>query len=504
MFRRPSQSVRDDHGSMAILMMVSLVGLMLSALLVPSIITQSRASRFDATRVQALNAAQAGMDVMIGAIRSGVTSNIGDSTKLPCGPRSGVVNTGSVAAYSVSVEYFTFDPVSEPSPSSQTMQCITGYGTFDATTGVGTPGYARLTSVGSVGTAINGSSAARTLTSTYVFRTSNENLLGGQLQVSTADSNLLCLDAGTAKPALNTVVVLQLCTSSLPPAAQQVFAYRTDLTLQLVSSITAANPNGYCLTPLHTAPPVAGDSVRLARCGPLGTPVTYAQQWSYNDSGQYQASQADSATTGVLPDLCLNLATTAAGQAASISTCAAASRWVPTSSVGPGAAALPQWINYSEFGRCLDVTSQQTSSTFLIDYPCKQNPFPGAKTWNQLFTAPTIPADTGSVTGQIFTVKSGNYCLTSPGTAGGYVTVKLCAVGDVSQTWTISGGDKSLSYSAKYTVVNRGLCLGLGAPNAAKPEWSTITVDNCTGGLDQKWNASPNLLTATLTNVREI
>ena len=62
----------DERGSMAILLMVVLVGLMLSALLVPMIITQSRNTRFDSTRLQALNAAQSGIDVTLGAIRASV------------------------------------------------------------------------------------------------------------------------------------------------------------------------------------------------------------------------------------------------------------------------------------------------------------------------------------------------------------------------------------------------------------------------------------------------
>jgi len=51
---------------MAILLMVVMVGLMVSALLVPMVITQNRVTRFDSTRVQALNAAQSGIDVTLG------------------------------------------------------------------------------------------------------------------------------------------------------------------------------------------------------------------------------------------------------------------------------------------------------------------------------------------------------------------------------------------------------------------------------------------------------
>lgn len=487
---------------MAILLMVMLVGLMLSALLVPMIITQDRTTRFDNTRVQALDAAQSGIDVTLGAIRSSVTSAIGDSSKLPCGSTSGVVNSNGPAAYSVVVEYFTFDPVNEPYPSTKAMKCAVGYGTFDpgppATT---TPGFARFTSTGTVGTATNGSSAGRTLTATYTFRTSNVNILGGPVQIA---GSSLCLDTGSSAPPAGTAVTLQGCSSTSPPAAQQVFAYRSDLTLQLTSSITAANPNGLCLNSTAT-PAVSGNAVQLGQCGPLGTPSPYTQQWSYNDNGQYQAAQANSATTGALPDLCMNVATQAAGQPVNLSGCGGAANWIPSSSVGPGAAALPQWVNYKEFGRCMDVTAQDPNHYFLIDYPCKQNPFPGAVTWNQKFQVPPNPTNLASVTGQMYTNDTANgqkYCLTSPGASGSYVTVKACT-GSSLQSWTVYGGDTSLNYSTKYTIVSGGLCLGLSAPNAEVPAWSTIDVETCAGSTSQKWNAVPNILNSTLKNIRE-
>jgi hypothetical protein len=498
--RRDRELATDDQGSMAILLLVVLLGLMLGAVLVPMVVTTSRASAFDKTRVQALDAAQAGIDVTLGGIRAGVTAGVGDSTRLPCGPGSGTVNTASVARYDVAVEYFVTDPRSETFPSARAMQCIAGYGTYDTATGTTTPAFARITSTGSVGTPTNGSSPSRTLTTTYVFRTSNVNILGGLLMLEGAPS--LCADAGGATPTEGSVPVLRACTSATPAAPQQVFAYRSDLTLQLVSSITNAYPNGLCLTPART-PAVAGDPVKLLQCGPLGTPATYTQQWSYNDNANYQAAQADSATTGNLPNLCLNAVSQSAGQSLVVGGCG--NVWRPTAAVGPGAAALPQWVNFAEFGRCLDVTYQDVNYPFLISYPCKQNPFPAAKLWNQLFTAPSL-AGVVSATGQIYTtpvVNGTKYCLTSPGTAGGYATVRPCIAGSAQQTWTLYGGDASLNYSTKYTIVNGAMCLGLGSVNAAAGFSSTVVVKNCTGATDQKWNAVANTLNPALRDTWE-
>ena len=92
------------------------------------------------------------------------------------------------------------------------------------------------------------------------------------------------------------------------------------------------------------------------QCGPLGSPAVDTQQWSYNDNGQYQAAQSTSVTTGALPDLCMNVLARTAGRPVVLGSCG--SGWIPSSSVGPGAAAPPQWINFSEFGRCMDVTNQ--------------------------------------------------------------------------------------------------------------------------------------------------
>ncbi|MEO5831754.1 MAG: ricin-type beta-trefoil lectin domain protein [Nakamurella sp.] len=485
---------------MSILLLVVLLGLALSALLVPMIITSSRTSTFDKTRVQALDAAQAGVDVTLGSIRSSTDTIGGVSAKLPCGPGTGVVNGASAAAYSVVVEYFTVDPAGQSYPSPNAMKCVSGYGPYDLVSGATTPSYARITSTGSVGTPTNGSSPSRTLSSTYVFRTSDAYTLGGVVQIAPTGSASLCLDVGTA-PAGGTPVVIQACSTTTPPTAQQVFAYRVDLTLQLVSSVTAATPNGLCLSPAQT-PAVAGDAVKLSPCVPLGLPPTYTQQWSYNDNGQYQAAQSTSVATGTLPNLCMNVLTQAAGQPVIVGSCGSA--WIPSASVGAGAAALPQWVNFSEFGRCLDVTAQNVNSTYLIDYPCKQNPNPAAKTWNQLFTAPPNLTQLDSVTGPIYTTNGGvPYCLTSSGTDGGYVTVKTCVTGSALQTWTIYTGKATLSYSRRYTIVSGGLCLGLGAPNAALTTWSTIVSEACTGSKKQKWNGVASALNSAVTNTYE-
>lgn len=498
----------DERGSLAIVIMVTIVGLMLSALLVPIVVNMSRATRFNTSRVQALDAAQAGIDVALGQIRSAVSGTIGDSSKLPCGPFAGAVDSVGGQAYNVEIDYYVTDPVANPGAAK--MLCSAGSGTYDTATSAVTPSFAQLTSTGTVGVAVNASTAGRTIVSTYAFKTANTNIAGGVIGIYPASTAAFCMDAGSATPTAGTTITMQPCSTTTPPLAQQVFIYRTDLTLELRSSVSATYPNGLCLD--TTAPPTAGNSIVLTACLAVGTPPPYTQQWSFNDSGAYQASLSTSRSNGALgpPSLCMNVSGQTAGLPITLATCdgnvsSTAQAWIPAPSVGAGAAAQPQWINYREFGRCMDVTGQNVNATHLIDYPCKQNPYPGAVAWNQQFTPATIGSGQSSATGQFYTTTGGvNYCLTSPASSGGYVTVQVCGSSNANQRWKVSNGSKSLPYSSKYTIVDaNGLCLGLTVPATGEP-WSALDVEGCDGSTEQKWNADPNLSAPVLQNTREI
>ncbi len=500
---RPRVSLRDDRGSLPMVVLVTIIGLMLSALMVPVLLNQDHATRFDTTRVLSLDAAQAGLDVALGKIRASTDAQgAGDATGLPCGRLSGQVSNASPARYDVTIEYFTADPVAQP--STPKMICVDGYGTYDTSSGNFTPSWARITSLGTGGGG-NGASKGRTLVTTYRFKTNNANVPGGVIRIFPASSSSApaCLDAGSAVPVAGRAIALQSCSTTTPPSAQQVFVYRTDLTLQLQSSVSATDVNGLCLS--YTSP-TAGVAVTLAACQPLGSPP-YTQQWSFDDNGAFRASLSTSAANGTLSSVCMNVAAQSPSTPVTLANCAGGvtsptQAWIPAPSVGAGAAALPQWVNYYEFGRCLDITNQNVNTTYLIDYPCKQNPYPNAVAFNQKFTAPTIAQGAASATGTIYTTYNGtNYCLTSPGTNAGYVTVAVCGKTGALQTWTIYNDDHSLTYARKFNVVDaKGLCLGLTAP-VGSDAWSAIDVETCVGRGDQKWNADPT--TPSVTNTYE-
>ena len=495
----------DEGGSMAMYLTIAVVGLAIAGLLVPMLITQTRATRLDTTRVHAVDAAQAGIDVMIGRIRAADDGGVGDSGLLPCEPLTGSANEAGEAEYVVSVDYYLEDPVAEPTAAK--MRCVEGYGTYDPQSDEFTPGYARIRSVGTDGTQFAGGTSGRTLTATYVFLTSNRNIVGGRLRIYPAlsTSPQLCIDAGPS-PTAGGIVRMQACATPRPP--QQTWAYRSDLTIQLLSSVSDTYPEGLCL---DTQPPLTdGRDVELGICGPLGTPP-WRQQWSFSDSGSFQGSHSNSAATGGLSPLCMTVPSQNAGVIVILGACdrnvtSPRQAWIPEPTLGAGAAAAPQLINFYEFGRCLDVSGQNVNAVHLIDYPCKQNPNRDAVAWNQKFTLPNIPLDEASAVGQVFTTYNGTrYCLTSPGTLGGWVITTPCSSTASSQTWTVYNGDTSLPYSKKFTLVDStGKCLGLTNPSPLWPQWSAIDVERCTGASEQKWNADANLTRASIQDLDEL
>jgi len=496
----------DETGSMALYLMIAIMGVAIGALLVPMVISQTRATRLDTTRGHALDAAQAGIDAMLGQIRASVVGTVGTSSLLPCTPKSGEVNGIDDAAYTVSIDYYMADPVL--TPTTVKMRCVPGYGTYDPVTDNFTPKFARITSTGTDGTGANGGNPGRTLITTYIFRTTNSNIPGGRMRLYPASGSTaqLCMDGTSATPTAGTIVKLQTCTD--PLAAKQVFAYRDDLTIQLLSSITGTYPDGLCLD--ATPSPTSGRTITLTQCRPDGSSTKWTQQWSFNDDGHLEASKATSAADGGLSGMCINVASQNVGLNLTVETCGGSTgsptqAWIPAPSVGAGAAQAPQLINYYEFGRCLDVTNQNVDENHLIDFPCKQNPYAAAVRWNQKFVTPGIAAQASSAVGRIVTTPPSGVanCLTSPGTVGGLVVVDPCT-GASSQTWTVYNGNSALSYSTKFTIVDSGgRCLGLTDPVGSEA-WSAIDVEVCDGSTSQKWNATANLNSSVLQDLDEI
>lgn len=526
---------RQDEGSLPMVMLIMLIGLAMGSVLVPMLLNQVRSTVFVASRENSLAAAQAGIDVVVSRIRAATDGTKGNPTLLPCAPpprhqssgapMTGAVGTPNPATYSATVEYYVVDPVR--TPTAPPMLCVTNRGTFDDSSpdprnARTVPSYALITSTGTDLTpGSKGRSVGRTLTSTYVFKTTNLNVANGQLPiypVSGSDPAGMCIDGGSSQPSPGTPVFLQACSRTRPPSQQQLFSYRTDLTLQLSTAASTAYPKGLCLhTDTSTGTPVEGNTVVLALCSDLGTPP-YSQQWSYNDNGGFQAAQSDSVSTGRLPNLCMDVTEQKIGTRILLKACnrdgltsnSPTQTWLPTPTVGPGAAAAPQLVNYLQFGRCLDVTSQDVNAAVLIAFSCKQNPKPGQVSWNQTFAYDTT-------TGWLSTTTNGiRYCLFSPRTEAGLVRLARCdlAAGGPNPSttaaqlvWRAPGTTAAVPYGERYTFVDSSTdakrCLsvvdGPGAPGSR----AVIGVATCDGSTAEKWNAQPNVGLPSFQNTTE-
>ena len=78
----------------------------------------------------------------------------------------------------------------------------------------------------------------RTVQATYIFQTTNANISGGLIHVyKTSSTNDLCIDAGSGSPVVGTAVTVKTCSAA---SSQQTWAYNSNLTIELTSSVTTA------------------------------------------------------------------------------------------------------------------------------------------------------------------------------------------------------------------------------------------------------------------------
>jgi hypothetical protein len=350
--------------------------------------------------------------------------------------------------------------------------------------------------------------------------TTNANIAGGQIRVYRANTTLndLCIAAGADDPAAGSTATVQLCSAG---KATQVWAYTDTLQIQLVSSQTpAVHPNGMCLDAGPSQSHAIGIQVVMQQCL-SSKPALYQQAWSFNDSANLVGSKYDGSNTD---GFCFNVASPNDPTSAIIltKTCNGGYDNIQTFSadatVGAGAAssatgrAIGQLVNYNQFGRCLDDTGQNTDATFMIAWPCKQNPNATFVTWNQRYALPALPSvatpalnatSNNKVTGTITMTKTSVYCLQSPQdtAVGKYVTTKACT-GAANQNWTVYG--RTDLYATSYIITDStGYCLTPRDPKLTTPDLyqavnkiSKIYVNRCDGSTLQKWNGNKNVIEA--------
>jgi hypothetical protein len=537
---------------MPLALLVTLVGVTLSAGLSGVVVGQIKESQRAADRVAAVTAAQAGLDAGLARIRSSMTALSGDLTKLPCTvitdtltPRAG--SGTATAAYRLSIGYFLVDPsgltntlrpVGDLTNLSQPLDALLNgvgqslttaakasltsavQGAVGCVNGVvkQVPLYGLLRSTGTVG------DTTRTLYATYTFHTTEETIPGGHIVIAGTNGQL-CLGGGIRAdgkaPQSGDPVLAVPCTG----ADEQIkFIYPRNLNLSLSKSRTtkqAGAPYGMCVT---AAVQVDNAPVTFAPCV---SPKAVSQQWSYEVNQQTYYGTLNGTTSSTY---CLTMSQAGVVNSPIVlkrnnSNCGTSGRaykaFVPEASVGSGAAGINtgQLVNFQEVGRCLDLTEEDPKGGYftsrkaapaLITYPCKQS-FDGKVFWNHAWRSPVIPAGEYLAKGQISTVPDKGtyagipYCLNSPGAAGGYVWVEPCSTGTPALEWTVYG-PAPLATEAYQVVDMYGNCLqaagSLGSAHQYKG-WSLVIATACNGSGVQKWNKPNSLGLGPLTGIQE-
>jgi Ricin-type beta-trefoil lectin domain len=487
----------SDRGSLLMALLVTLVGMALTAALVPIVVNQVAGTRVISGRIRALDVAQAGIDVAVGQLRA-ATDGAGKGILANLPPCQMTGNAGSIGSkFIVTIVFAGLVGSAAPAcprpgvPVTATLTS-TGGGPFAVWPAVGSP-------VGSTGT--------RTIEATYTFKTNNENISGGAIQLAT---NSLCMDAGTvASPAPTTPVKMQPCKVS--GSSDQRFAYTKDLNIKLVGSETSTLTGGMCLD--APVPHATNGLVTFQACGAR----LARQQWSLNNSSNFQGTGNGIA----LDNFCFNLsAPGGTGSTVVLGGCAGAANvsvFRPQPGVGAGMASVAtgQLVNFKQFSRCLDVTNQVMSYSYMIVWFCKQAP-DGNVLWNQKWTLPLPTVDSlHPITGRLRTLGSdgAGYCLTSPRSTATnlYVTLTSCPASGAltdAQTWVVYG--PTPDYASSYRILDFDKhCLTPTDLSVASPDTHTdgtakAKMAVCDSTELQKWNAPANLNDPlALTNTKE-
>jgi hypothetical protein len=572
MIARMVRRAEDTESGVAMLLalIVILIVLTLSIAIAGVTLSQVKPTQLNRKTINTENAAEAGFDVALNRIRAaysgttttplGATVNHGTYGSLPCNTSTGYAVTGSVdagaasdTAYNVALSYFASDPTGTTAAWQALNQISCPVGGSPASV----PSFVLLTAKGTAST-IPGTrvgSGNRVLQTVYALNTTNQNIAGGNIPFYANLNYCFAVKDATANTVkLGDQVYVAACD---PNSLQQKWSYTANLQLQIL----ATNSTLLCMQATDTQ----GTVVTLQLCSSLALPpaspyTPFAQIWSYNDNGQFQNSKEDDSGLG---SYCLNTYSGTPGTVASLAlndgidldSCGA--QMVPTASVGAGAAgtARPfQLVNYLNFGRCIDDTNQSTLATWLIGYPCKQDPQAANLTWNQKYytgvsggtggtgdsasnggtggntviatTTPTVtgcqitattpcqfitfPNGAGSATTAYYCLEAGNSANPTAPVDGTIVTVQPCSTTDNYQLWTYTKNYYT-SYAQQYLIQPYGastsnLCLSMtigSTPpaltyNSAQaggtpiPAYGYISLQTCTGGGWQKWNAPPN------------
>jgi hypothetical protein len=478
----------DDSGSLPIALLLTMVAMMLGGAIASISAASTTSVRAATERPRLLDAAESGLEVVSGHIRTAVdAAGGGVLISMPCGPFTGSVGSGTGASsretYTVTISYL--------SVGGSPISCTPGAGPATI------PRYADLTSVGT--DTLTG--ATRTLTSRYTVGSTNANVAGGRFFAWLTAGSLTqpCLDAGSATPTAGSPVTVAQCVQG---SQQQSWAYNSHLQIVLVSSATDAVPQGMCVDGGPVPHPAGTQAVTMQPCLSSGLA---RQQWNWDNINDLEGT-----SDGVnLDGHCLTNQFNTTPTALVLQNSCSLS-FSSDSTIGAGAAgsSTGQLVNYGQFGRCLDVAQYNWQRNLFWLWQCKQAPTAAGVSWNQKWELPTIVAGPSGNSGYIFNrppaLSGSPACLhsTLSNATTGYVTLVQCPNGAATGAlkWTVYG-DTGV-YATSFTIVDSaGYCLApvpAGLSNSlvydSGPGVSPLITLSCDGSTLQKWNADPNKL----------
>jgi hypothetical protein len=486
---------RDDRGSLPLAMLLVTVGLALSGLLATTVNAQISSARLTAQRADTLDAAQTGVQIGLGHLRTAA----GDPTKLPCGPWTAALSGGTKQSYTVTLYYLTARPPAGDVAWAAARKIACTGPTLPAGSN------ARYVLLASTGTIVAGQ-PGRTVTATYPLRSAaRDNNGGGLIHLFGPTTPDLCFAAPTATPPAGAALTMQVCDSG---STAQRFAYTPDLSLVLVGTRDDGSA-GMCLD----AAPANGTAVLFQACSALAQ-----QKWSYTTAHNFEGLGGGGAPNTI----CFHLtAPGIAGSAVVLSATASdppgvseqnrscggtyttSRTFVPEATVGAGAAiAAQELVSFGQYGTCA------ANNTYTELVPCQQRTTVGT---TLKWTVPASAATAALIT--TVGTDANTYCLTSPGAPGAnrYVSVTLCpGTPTAAMKWnrSVATGVYPTAYrieSSYGAPTGVTYCLSPAtAPDAYLSVGTTrLVMATCSGSAVQKWNAPASLLGSSLIDVAE-
>lgn len=492
---------QDDSGAAMVIvltLMILIIGITVSV--TTTLVNQGPAVYQAERGTQTIYAAQSGLQVALGQIRTAAGAPYGNPALLPCTLDGALDPDDEASRYNVTIRYYRAGDPTNQTEAWRTTNKLT----CTASGLTQSPYYALLQATGT-GASVPGLAddfGDRTVQAVYTFKVTNVNIPGGRIN-SFAGNH--CLSAVTATDGAKIRFRTNAqCTSD--GDAKTKWVYDTNYQIKLASTLTT--------TPLCITGPISGTTTQDAQLKPcLTNAARWNQLWSW--TGDYSWKGQKNPISGGNSNFCLaptNSAISLDGQFLQTRTaCDANGKFSPTAEAGAGAAskATNQIVNYKQFGRCMDVTGENINATYQIAYPCKQDPTGTGNelNWNHKWYYNEPPVGATQSPKQQIIVKyqeTTNYCLESPaaGVSPAYPTFKICSAGENRQKWIRVGNTGT--YGTSYLFIDYANRCAAVAPTDTFNGWSKIVVTACSTALEQKWNAPPQTSDATLGSFKEL